>query len=111
MISKNMYKVLKQIPNSPKTTYYIELCDKKILDTELLYNTLENAFNYEYVMYYPRTENYFMITSPFCLTEAGQIAIQEYERMKSASTKSIWALIISALSLITSIIAIIFGVQ
>ena len=42
--------------------------------------------------------------------EAGQTAIEEYKKQKSSSAKSTWAIIISALSFIASIVAIILSI-
>jgi hypothetical protein len=49
-------------------------------------------------------------TSPFYLTEAGQVAIEEFENYKSSSKKATWAIIIAGLSFIASVVAIILSI-
>lgn len=111
MISKDMYNVLKRIPRSPQKTTYLKLLETKKYDNNVLWDMLEEAINNRYIAYIDNEEYYMVTTSVFCITEAGKIAIEEYRHKDNSSKKSTWALIISALSLIASIIAIIFGVQ
>ena len=111
MISKDMYNVLKKIPRSPQKTSYLKLLETKRHDNDVLCDMLEEAINNHYIIYTDKQEYYMVSTSPFCITEAGKIAIEEYKNKSNSSKKATWALIISALSLVSSIIAIILGVQ
>ena len=110
MISKNMYKVLKKIPRSPQKTSYTKLLKRKKFNADLLIDILRNAEGNRYI-YYADFGKYSNITnSNFYITEKGIISIEEYEREKNSSAKSTWAIIISALSFISSIVAIILSI-
>ena len=107
MISKRMNKLLKKIPHSPKTTTLQELSRKKIMDINLLVDLLEDAIGCHYVAYASRNPYNDISKSKICLTEAGQIVIEEYAEQRGASVKATWALVISALSVIASVVAIV----
>ena len=110
MISKDMYKVLKKIPRSPQKTSYTKLLKRKKFNADLLIDILRNAEGNRYI-YYADFGKYSNITnSNFYITEKGIISIEEYERQKNSSAKSTWAIIISALSFIASIVAIILSI-
>lgn len=111
MISKNMYNVLKLIPQPTKTTCFHKLYDLNILNSIVLADILEEAKSRKYIGFLDFDRVDPIRKCNFYLTELGKTAIEEYDREKGSSTKATWALIISALSLIASIIAIIFGVQ
>lgn len=110
MISKDMYRVLKRVPRSPKDTTSLKLLAEKTLEVNLLFEVLQDAMGCKYIMYTEpprRNLHYSLENSTFCLTEAGQIQIEEYENKKGSSTKSTWALIISGLSFLASAIAVV----
>lgn len=113
MISKNMYKVLKQIPRFPNDTNTQKLLSKKTIEIDLLFEILNDALNSRYIIYTQsnNSKNYYSLErSSFSITEAGQIELEEYESKQNSSTKSTWAIIISALSFIASIVAIILSI-
>lgn len=111
MISKDMYNVLKRIPRSPQKTSYLKLLKTKKFNADLLSDMLQEALIKKYLIFTEQEEYYMITTSIFCITEAGIVAMEEYKHKSNSSKKATWALIISALSLIASIIAIILGVQ
>ena len=111
MISKNMCKVLKAIPNPPNKTNFKDLSDKKIVDISFLKSILNDALQYNYIEYIDKTNPYKRIESSlFHLTEAGQVAIEEYKSQKGSSAKATWAIIISALSFIASAVAVVLSI-
>ena len=107
MISKQMYKILKKIPHSPERITLKELREKVKIDVSLMWNILEDAMDCNYIVYASRNPYNDIKQSPFYLTEAGQIEIEEYGREKNSSKKATWALVISGLSFIASVVAII----
>ena len=113
MISKDMYKVLKQIPRFPKDTNSQELLAKKTLEANLLFEILNDAINCRYIIYTQsnnRSNYYTFERSSFSITEAGQLQVEEYENKRHSSSKSTWALIIAGLSFIASVAAIIISI-
>ncbi len=107
MISKQMYRLLTEIPHSPITTSFQEIADKQILDISLLKNLLNNAVENKYIAYPSRVSPYNdILTTNFSLTESGQIAIEEYRGTRYNSKLSTWAIIIAGLSFVVSIIAL-----
>ena len=107
MISKQMYKVLKEVPHSPATTTFADMEKKKIADINLLKDLLRNALENNYIAFSFRNNPYNdILSSKFSLTESGQIAIEEYTETKYNSRLSTLALIIAGLSFIVSIIAL-----
>lgn len=106
MISKQMYKVLKNIPHSPKMITFKEMETKGIVDINLLKNLLMVAKTHKYIAFYASMPNNDILKSQFGRTEEGQIAIEEYEGTKYNSKLSTWALIIAGLSFIVAIIAL-----
>ena len=107
MISKQMYRLLTEIPHSPITTSFQEIADKQILDISLLKNLLNNTVENKYIAYPSRVSPYNdILTTNFSLTESGQIAIEEYRGTRYNSKLSTWAIIIAGLSFVVSIIAL-----
>ena len=107
MISKQMYRLLTEIPHAPITTSFQEIADKKILDISLLKTLLNDAVKNKYIAYPSRVNPYSdILTTSFSLTESGQIAIEEYKGTKYNSKLSTWAIIIAGLSLVVSFIAL-----
>ena len=107
MISKQMYRLLTEIPHSPITTSFQEIADKQILDISLLKNLLNNAVENKYIAYPSRVSPYNdILTTNFSLAESGQIAIEEYRGTRYNSKLSTWAIIIAGLSFVVSIIAL-----
>ena len=109
MISKRMYKVLKKIPHSPATTDYQKMLNKTSFDKESLLVFLEEAKNHNYidvVVLCPVNPFGALKQFDFFLTEDGQSAIDEYKSQKSSSRKATFALIISGLSFVASVVAI-----
>ena len=109
MISKQMYKILKKIPRHPKRMTFKEISDKKFMDISLLWSLLEEAIDCRYIVFSGRNAVSDLSRSSFYLTEEGQIAIEEYKRQLGADRKATWALIISALSFIASVVAIVLS--
>ena len=108
MISKNMYKVLKNIPHAPKRIQFKDLDSKKIMDISLLKNLLREAKSCKYIQYCDSANPYNKIeVNPFYLTEEGQVEIEEYKDKCGSSAKATCAIVISALSFIASVVAII----
>ena len=107
MITKQMYKILKEIPHSPSTTTFADMENKKIADINLLKDLLSNALENKYIAFSFRNNPYNdILKSKFALTELGQIAIEEYIGTKYNSKLSTWALIVAGLSFVVSIIAL-----
>lgn len=109
MISKNMYTVLKKIPCYPQQITLEELREKKILNVLLLEDILNQASINKYISFVEFSTHKEIFENPFCLTEAGQIEIEEYTREKQSSVKATWALILSGISIIVSIVAVIIS--
>ena len=107
MISKQMYKILKNIPHSPITTTFKDLEGKKLADINLLKDLLSNALSNKYIAFSFRNNPYNdILKSNFSLTEDGQIAVEEYEGTKYNTKLSTWAIIIAGFSFVVSIIAL-----
>ena len=109
MISKQMYKLLKQIPHSPTETTFADMDSKKIMDINLLKDLLKDASNNKYIAFAVHMPYNDILRSKFCLTEDGQIAIEEFEGTRYNSALSTWAIIIAGLSFVVSIIALFVG--
>ena len=107
MISKQMYKILQKIPHSPERITLKELRKKVKIDVSVMWSILEDAMNCNYIVYASRNPYNDIQQSPFYLTEAGQIEIEEYGRENSSSKKATWALVISGLSFLASVAAVI----
>ena len=71
-----------------------------------MWDILEDAMNCNYIVYASRNPYNDIQQSPFYLTEAGHIEIEEYEGTKYNTSLSTWALIIAGLSFIVAIIAL-----
>ena len=112
MISKNTYQVLKRIPQYPDTVALIDLQkDKKIkLNISQLAFILEDAMECNYITPKNRSANSDITNLKFFINECGQIELEEYKDRFASSSKSTWALVISGLSLLASIAAIIVSV-
>ena len=108
MISKQMHKILKEIPHSPTTTTFKDMENKKIADINLLKDLLCNALENKYIAFSFRNNPYNdILKSNFSLTELGQIAIEEYEGTKYNTALSTWALVIAGLSFLASVAAVV----
>lgn len=108
MISKQMYNILKEIPHSPNNITFKDMDSKKLVDINLLKDLLSNALDSKYIAFPFRNSPYNdILKTNFSLTEDGQIAIEEYEGTKYNSKLSTWALIISGLSFLASVAAVI----
>ena len=107
MISKNMNKLLKHIPHSPERITLRELYKKKLFDADLQSNLMEEARECHYIICASHKPHKDYLETTYCLTEAGQIELEEFKGHKSASAKATWALIISGLSFAASVVAII----
>ena len=108
MISKQMYRILKEIPHSPSTTTFKDVESKHLVDINLLKDLLNDAKDNQYIAFTFRNNPYNdILQNNFALTELGQTAIEEYEGTKYNSKLSTWALIISTLSFVASVVAII----
>ena len=106
MISKDMYKFLKAAPRYPQKTSFYKLHKEKKWEVNLYYSLLEEAIANQYIRYInhqPLSENE-KIDLSFSISEAGQIALEEFKKDNYASVKSTWALIIAGLSLLVSVI-------
>lgn len=106
MISKDMYKFLKEVPQYPESETLISHLNKHPKKVNLNKALFDEAMKKEHInfewhisMVHQDKENV-----PFYINESGKIAIEEYKRGNGASIKSTWALIISILSLIASIV-------
>ncbi len=110
MISENMNAILKRFPHSPKTTTLNELRKCVDIDVNEMSSILEDALRREYVAYASPNPYKSVSQSQLRLTEAGQIEIEEYKRTSCSSVKATWAIIISALSLIASVVAIVLSI-
>lgn len=108
MISKQMYKILKNIPHAPAQTTFMDLNKKRIVDINLLKNLLENALKDAYIAFPFRNSPYNdILQTHFSLTELGQTAVEEYLDKHSSAKRGTIALVISGLSLLVSIVAVI----
>ncbi|MBE6754436.1 MAG: hypothetical protein E7559_08850 [Ruminococcaceae bacterium] len=106
MISKDMYRALKEIPRSTEKTTLPKLVEKRIMKTELLWDLIEEAINCNYISYSARNPHNDIYKMSFSLSELGQIEMEEYRRKVFSAVKSTLAVIISGISLIVSIVAI-----
>ena len=107
MISKTMYKLLRKIPHSPSGTTFADLANKNIMDINLLNDLLKDANNNNYIAFSAHMPYNDLKRSKFCLTETGQVAIEEYEGTTYNTKLSTWAIVISALSFVASVVAIV----
>ena len=74
MISKEMYKILKKIPGSPKRITLKELREKVNIDVSHMWDMLEDAMACNYIVFASRNPHSNVNMSPFYLTEAGSKA-------------------------------------
>ena len=107
MISKKMHIVLKEIPHSPQSITFKDLSDKELLDVNLLKVLLKDADTNNYISFNTHNPYNDILRSKFALTEDGQVAIEEYEGTKYNTKLSTWAIVLSGLSLIVAIVAIV----
>ena len=107
MISKQMYNILKEIPHSPNNITFKDMDSKKLVDINLLKDLLNDARENEYIAFAIHMPYNDILKSKFALTEEGQVAIEEYEGTKYNTKLSTWALIISGLSFLASVAAVI----
>ena len=107
MISKQMYTILKEIPHSPSAITFSDMDAKKIVDINLLKDLLNDAHNNKHIAFSVHMPYNDILKSKFALTEEGQVAIEEYEGTTYNTKLSTWALIISGLSFLASVAAVI----
>ena len=107
MISRDMNRILKAIPRFPKDTDFYEISKKKIVEPALLSKCLKDALKSKYIEFVSKSPYNDISKSRFYLTEEGQTAIEENKHQRTASKKATWALIISGLSFIASVVAIV----
>ena len=106
MISKQMNRVLKKVPHAPQKINLKELREKINIDITEMWEILEDAMSCNYIVFASHDPYNSIPKSYFCLTEAGQIEIEEYGRTINSESKATWALVIAGLSFVVSIIAI-----
>lgn len=106
MISKKMYRILKNVPHAPQKINLKELREKINIDITEMWEILEDAISCNYIAFTSHDPHNTIPKSDFCLTKAGQIEIEEYGRTISSESKATWALVIAGLSFVVSIIAI-----
>lgn len=106
MISKQMHKLLTEIPHSPTPITFKELSDKNLMNINLLSDLVKEAKASKYIAFNAHNPYNDLHTSKFCLTEEGQVAIEEFEGTKYNTRLSTWALIIAGLSFVVAIIAL-----
>lgn len=107
MISKQMHKLLIEIPHSPTPITFKELSDKNLMNINLLSDLVKEAKASKYIAFNAYNPYNDLHTSKFCLTEEGQVAIEEFEGTKYNTTLSIWAIVISGLSFLASVAAVV----
>ena len=105
MISKDTYKILKKIPRYPDEIPFKELESMHLTNVSLLVKTLEDSSDCSYIVVSGRNATSITHTR-YHLTEAGQIAIEEYKNRFFTAIKSTSALAVAVLSLIVAIIAL-----
>ena len=107
MISKQMHKLLAEIPHAPTPITFKELSDKNLMNINLLSDLVKEAKTKKYIAFNVHNPYNDLHTSKFSLTEEGQVAIEEYEGKKYNTKLSVWALIIAGLSFLASVAAVI----
>lgn len=103
MISRDMYRLLKQFPQWPDNTTLERIGIFPLIDKYHRLGLLMEAKKRGLVGCNGKEEDN---TAGFYLSESGREAIEEYKRQIRADSKATWAIIIAALSLIVSIVAI-----
>ena len=104
MITKEMKKFLSKLPPWPKNVSFETIGKDKENKDYLHLRMFLEAKTQGFVGVNGKDEN-----SGIYLTEKGRQAIDEYQRAKNASSQSTWALVISALSFLASVVAIILA--
>ena len=106
MISKEMYRFLKRLPRWPRNKSIPEIEKTPFMDKYLRLGLMIEAKQRNLIGCNGKEEDN---SAGFYLAESGQEAIEEYKRQIGADRKATWALIISALSLLASVAAIIIS--
>ena len=106
MISKRMYQILKMIPHYPFDINMKEMRGKRYIDFSETSNILKDALSFKYISF---VEGCLpdVLNGRFYLTEVGQKEIEAYKRENKSSAKATWALVISGLSFLASVAAVI----
>lgn len=107
MISKEMYCFLKQTQRAPRKSEFREIIWNQI-DKNVLKGIIREALELGYI--YTNTPDKSIEVQWWHLTEKGACAVQEYKHKYLASKKSTIALVLSGLSLLASIVAIIVSI-
>ena len=105
MISRDMYRVLKMIPRAPGNITFKDMLGtskRKLKRINEIFSVLEDAQVAKYIEFSSPNPYSKLTKSAYCLTELGQIEIEEYKHRKLDSRRSLWAIIISIIALITS---------
>ena len=106
MISYHMYKLLRSIPPYPQSIPLNKTYRKSHLRKDRFEFLLRTAMEDDYVFYAARKNP----DSPsLYLTESGVLTVEEFKDKHAAARKSTIALIISGLSLLASIAAIVIS--
>lgn len=106
MISYDMYKLIRSIPLYPGAISPDKVFKKARLKKERFDFLIQKAIDDDYIFYFGRNHPN---TPLLYLTETGVLAVEEYRSKHTAAKKSTIALIISGLSLLASIVAIVIS--
>lgn len=104
MITKDMYRLLKRLPRWPRNKSFDEIEKMPFMDKFLRLGLLIDARKRGLVNCNGKEEDN---TAGFYLSESGKEAIDEYKRQRVADSKATWALIISGLSFVVAIVAVV----
>ena len=103
MITKEMYRFLKQLPRWPENKSFDKIVTTPKTDKFVQLGMLVEARERGLVGCNGKEEDN---TAGYYLAESGQEAIDEYKRQIGSNRKATWALIIAGLSFVVSIIAL-----
>lgn len=103
MISKDMYRFLKRIPRWPRNKTFAQIDKMPFMDRFLRLGLLIEAKQRGFIGCNGKEEDN---TAGFFLEEQGKEAVEEYKRQKGADVKATWALVLAAMSLGVSIVAL-----
>lgn len=104
MITKEMYQFLKQLPRWPENKSFDEIVTIRKKDKIAQLGMMMEARKRGLIGCNGKEEDN---TAGYYLDECGQEAIDEYKRQLGADRKATWAIIISGLSLVVAIVAIV----
>ena len=106
MISYQMYKLLRSVPLYPEGISPDKVFRKTHLKKDRFDFLVKKAIDDDYIFFFGRNHP----DSPLLfLTETGVLAVEEFKGKHTAAQKSTIALIISGLSLLASIAAIVIS--